>query len=450
MDVTSSRKGKSNLGYRDNLYLDDSGLAFVPGSSSGVVKTRIGYSRTLKDTVTSYRGKRDTSQLDTPQLLLQAAAEYNAKPKYDTGHPFFSRKESQYVSHRRAVLRGIGGAYWNGPVIATVPYDVGQTYTGWSSADLSSLRFSDINLARGTTAIARCEPTKNPFSLSRAVLEALRDFPEIPIKALKDSRSKSEAARNLGSEYLNVVFGILPTVDDLYSLAKRVVNFSHIVEQYQRDLGRPVRRSYSFPTETISYKSMSGTSTQHGIYAGYLTGVNNTGVFYQANTPYVVSQQETVTEKYWFKGSFEYYLDPLFEKLGPAGEAVAMANQVLGFGGSVKTIWELTPWSWLIDWFFGVKDLLSITEKIANDSLVLRYGYLMRTSVRSYEVAISGLKPVSGMNNPTQFTTTTQIVEKQRVRSTPYGFGLNVGQFTGQQWAILAALGLTKAPKTLF
>lgn len=251
MDVTSSRRGKSNLGFRSGLYVKDTGLGYRPGSSSGVTEMSIGYSRALKDTVTSYRGKRDISKLDSPQLMLQAYAEENSKPRYDTGHPFFSRKESFYVSHRRAVLRGVNGAYWNGPVICQVPNDVGfSTYNGWDRADLSSIAFPAINLAKGTQAIARCEPTRNPFSLSRAVVEAVRDFPEIPIKALVGSRNKVEATQNVGSEFLNIIFGILPTIDDVYSLAKRVVNFGNIVEQYKRDLGRPVRRGYSFPEET--------------------------------------------------------------------------------------------------------------------------------------------------------------------------------------------------------
>jgi hypothetical protein len=39
---------------------------------------------------------------------------------------------------------------------------------------------------------------------------------------------------------------------------------------------------------------------------------------------------------------------------------------------------------------------------------------------------------------------------KERWKATPYGFGLNMAGFTDQQWAILAALGMTKSPRIAF
>jgi len=455
MDVTSTKRGKSNLPFRENSLLDVHGLVFVPTlASQGVQDVRLGYNRQLVDTVTSYRGKRDTTpSFDSPGDILSYYQEQNSKPKYDTGHSFFSRKESLYVSHRRVTLRGLKGAFYEGPILATVPYDIGQTYTGWGSQSLVSIKPASIDLGKGTTAISRCEPTRSTFSLVRAVVEAVRDFPEIPLKAIRGSKSKGEISQNLGSEYLNVVFGIVPTVQDLVSLATNVVTLGDKIEQFKRDLGRPVRRRYSFPENVVSTKSMQGTSVLHNSYAAYqnpaqaYTAMDS--AFYGKDTPYTVSQTESITEKYWFSGAFEYYLDPLLEKLGPAGEAYGLASQFLGLNLSLKTIWELTPWSWLVDWFLNTRDFISLAEKVANDSLVLRYAYLMRTSVLTNEIAIEGLKPVHP-NNPTNFTTTTQVIVKERVRGTPYGFGLNTNAFSLQQWAILGALGLTKAPKTLW
>jgi len=444
--IDSKRSGKSNI------RLDKSGttaatrLEFDPQfADRGVVESTIPYFQTLRSSVSSFRGKRDVGDVvETPGAIIKMNAENNSKPRYDTGHPFNARREELYTSHRRVVIRGPLGAFYEGPLLAGV--DIPSGYKNFGGSTWDSIVPPAIDLAKGTTAIAKCEPTRNPFSLNRAVTEAFRDFPEIPLKALVGSRSRHEAAQNLGSEYLNVVFGILPTVDDIVSLCKRVINFSHVLDQFQRDIGRPVRRTFAFP-ETTSYKSSSGKSSRIG--DGYVVGPQARYNFWKDGVPYKYTTEETYTEKYWFAGAFEYYLDPLLEKLGPAGDFVAKADQVLGLGSSIHTLWQLAPWSWLVDWFFNIGDLISVSEKLANDSLVLRYGYLMRTSSYTNVATTSGMTPLSA-GIPTSVSTTRRVTVKERVRSTPYGFGVSTNAFSEQQWAILAALGLTKAPKILF
>jgi hypothetical protein len=47
------------------------------------------------------------------------------------------------------------------------------------------------------------------------------------------------------------------------------------------------------------------------------------------------------------------------------------------------------------------------------------------------------------------FRNTYMVDQKERVRATPYGFGLDLGSLNPRQWAILASLGLTRAPQRL-
>jgi len=46
-------------------------------------------------------------------------------------------------------------------------------------------------------------------------------------------------------------------------------------------------------------------------------------------------------------------------------------------------------------------------------------------------------------------STSFRTTRKQRFRANPYGFARNPNSFSGKQWAILGALGLTKAPRRL-
>jgi hypothetical protein len=45
--------------------------------------------------------------------------------------------------------------------------------------------------------------------------------------------------------------------------------------------------------------------------------------------------------------------------------------------------------------------------------------------------------------------TRVMVEQKRRIKSTPFGFGLSPGSFTARQWSILAALGMTRGPRSL-
>lgn len=101
------------------------------------------------------------------------------------------------------------------------------------------------------------------------------------------------------------------------------------------------------------------------------------------------------------------------------------------------------PFSWLVDWFVGIQRSLDLYSAFESDGLVMPYGYLMKKSTRTTIVSLGKLTHVSGFTK--QLSSSFRIVRKERVRATPFGFGLNTSSFSAKQWAILAALGLTRS-----
>jgi len=124
------------------------------------------------------------------------------------------------------------------------------------------------------------------------------------------------------------------------------------------------------------------------------------------------------------------------------------ANHLLGLDLTAEVLWNLAPWSWLSDWVANTGDNISNASAFQQDGLVLRYGYLMvhretyqtRRMDAVYDVRGNALLPGSIV-----LTTTS----KTREPATPYGFGIDTSSFTGHQWGILGALGMTKAPNLL-
>ena len=121
--------------------------------------------------------------------------------------------------------------------------------------------------------------------------------------------------------------------------------------------------------------------------------------------------------------------------------AATRASVLLGIELTPEVLWNLTPWSWAADWFANMGDVLSNVSDFANDGLVMHYGYMMETShvTHTYDLHGHGL---NGVESP--LTLTFENIQKQRIKASPFGFGLTWESFTPRQLAILAALGISR------
>jgi len=107
-----------------------------------------------------------------------------------------------------------------------------------------------------------------------------------------------------------------------------------------------------------------------------------------------------------------------------------------------ETLWDLTPWSWAVDWFSSFGDVLHNVGDWAKDGLVMKYGYVMEHSSVTDAYTWAGPSGFISRVNPTPLTVVSET--KQRRKATPFGFGLTWSAFTKRQAAILVALGITK------
>jgi hypothetical protein len=150
--------------------------------------------------------------------------------------------------------------------------------------------------------------------------------------------------------------------------------------------------------------------------------------------------ERKVTTRRWFSGAFTNYVPPSAEFGG-----LSAATKLLGLDLTPEVIWEVTPWSWAVDWFTNAGSIISNYTAFEIDGLVMRYGYIMEhvVSVNSYyhEGPTGTIFGDAARPPVMEFVTET----KSRRRATPYGFGLDMGALSGFQQSIIAALGLSRA-----
>jgi hypothetical protein len=290
--------------------------------------------------------------------------------------------------------------------------------------------FPDAN-EYGTTAISRVNPGKSAASLSTALGEIMKDkLPHLP--GVQSWSQRSGNAKKAGSEFLNVQFGWLPLVNDVKDVAGGVLEFDTLLRQYIRDSGRKVRRRYSFPTQ------IERSSFDMGMRWPYDMG-NNTDLYSGRQQGRVTLTVETI-RNIWFSGAFTYHIPKEFLS-GDLGRAALGAQKVLGLELTPEVLWNLTPWSWAVDWFSNAGDVVSNVSHMATGGTVMQYGYIMCHTVTKHTYTMASPGNFLGVTPP-PFTLIRET--KVRQRANPFGFGVSWDGLTPLQAAIAAAIGVTR------
>lgn len=400
-------------------------------SGSGVIPDR--------ESVYSFRsGSRGPSEGDT---LIQDSSIWTPASTYtpfDNGHEFWTTKQKLEHFPREGFSFWKSGYHYRlvGPILIQ---GIQSTLAGNLPGVPTKMANNDVALY-GTRAIQATAPTKPRGSLSQFLGELQRDG--VP-SLLGDSLFKSGKLRSSSDEWLNLQFGWKPFISDLDKILRSVKSSSKLVQQMRRDSGRIVRRRFSFPmTQTVT-----GTSYD-AQYADLIMGIPY--VYWTA--PRDGSKPLTITDRtttrVWFSGAYTYYLDLGDSYVSRFKRYEQLANQLLGTRLNAAVLYELAPWSWLVDWFTDLGVVMNNASRLTEDGLVIHHGYLMRHTVVRRTVEARAL--FGDEQRPRTFTNLYTSERKERVKATPYGFGVDMSSLTPWQWSILGALGMTKAPRIAF
>jgi len=354
----------------------------------------------------------------------------------DVGGEFFTK--SQFVDHVSFVQHANTKA-WYGDTEYTYsgPFVAGYGYGAPSFDYVSGPARNELN-ALGTTAIARTIPTNPSADVSVFLGELLREgLPSLIGSQFAKSGILTGAAR----EFLNFEFGIKPVISDVRKIANAVVRSEKILRQLKRDSGRNVRRRYEFAIEPPVVESEG---------PGYAEAYPNPPLSWTTGPGYRSFGRAYKTSRSWFSGCYTYHFELGDKSQSWLEEHAQKAKYLLGIELTPEVLWNLSPWSWLVDWVSNVGDIFHNVSAFADDGLVLRYGYLMNHFKQVHQANIHNLYVYNGYGNPVlkvgdSLESLYGVEVKQRIQATPYGFGLSLDGFDLRQWAILGALGISRS-----
>jgi hypothetical protein len=418
------------------------------------------YRRRLTTKVVEEFGSPETETLAGVKHL-QGTQETTSEnhPDWSTSSASGEDVGGHFITKRQYALCPVGQAHIDtGWVNPDINYERRYVYDGPIMLDEVAIpsktpfppyaNSSDAALdAFGTTAIARCAPTQPTANLATALLEVYREgLPKMIGKDLwqENTQKAMDLKRNASSasgEFLNVEFGWLPLVADVQDFVKAVRTMDKRLLQFVRDNGKPVRRRFEFPPES----SVSETV----VTANAVPRLGSNGANYLNFTatprPQVLRRRETTINR-WFSGAFVYHLKDTYIREIYAGhvDKFQIYRKIFGTDLTPEVIWELAPWSWAVDWFSNVGDVISNASMWSSNGLVLKYGYIMEHSVVRDTYTFVGPTHIRGGSTARPPDIYLHSEVKMRRRATPFGFGLSMGGLTTLQKSILAAVGLSR------
>lgn len=299
-------------------------------------------------------------------------------------------------------------------------------------------------LSAGTEAMARSNPQKADVLLP-AFLGELRDFPSTVsgvvqlagftgsfLRKVDNLRSLPDLVRTNGSEFarqiangnLNWRFGISPMVGDVRKLFK----FAEMTERryrYFRKLrdGKVLSRNVTLYSNILRYdQPVTTISSQYGTLIRAVPQVSHS-VKEWASVRWIAPSGPNLPSD-----------DDALRRIA-RHSALGMTSQHL-----LETAWELTPWSWLGDWFSNFGDFVKAT----NNSLGIRAGTmcLMRHTIDRVDYRITQ-KPAG--STITGVPSRWREVKRRHVVGTPLAFPLlSLPVLSTGQWSILGSLSVAR------
>ena len=151
---------------------------------------------------------------------------------------------------------------------------------------------------------------------------------------------------------------------------------------------------------------------------------------------------ETLWTKRWFDGSFT----SLFEYPDIPAEWYTKAKALVQMDLTPEVLWELAPWSWLVDWVFKIQSTIRSNNVAVDKLIVMNYGYVMERSIfRSMFKGRLFKYNSYGLTSPERFFLDTEDIYLTRMRANPFGFQASApSALSADQLKILVALGLSR------
>lgn len=291
--------------------------------------------------------------------------------------------------------------------------------------------------AWGATGWKKFKPAK-PIADVGVMLGESRELPRQFSEAVKSLKALAthplKSVRNMSfvsNQHLAYQFGWLPLMHDLEKCYKALKNTDSWLKRVRKYNGEWEHRGGTVSTGSGCVKTGSASIIP-------IPNLNNA-------PPEGVSTGDIYCSwgyRVWFSAWFKYYI----ADFDSATTQLRLKSRIWGLTNTPTIVWNLLPWSWLVDWFSNLGD--NIDNLIPIDGLVAKMPCVMRHTWTRYDVRVTQ-RYKTGLNATSYVTHSAENYKyyesKSRGTASPFGFGLSDSDLSIRQLSILAALGVQRS-----
>lgn len=315
--------------------------------------------------------------------------------------------------------------------------------TRWDDAGFRTPNHFGTASSYGATGWAKARPGRPGADLA-VFLGEFREVPRMLASTANFFHNSWKAAmsgvqktsKHAADSWLAANFGWLPFVSDLRKFARTHGNIERRIQQLRRDNMRWVRRERTVKVEKVVDNPIVYGSLPY-LYPNNFGSIYD--IEYYRNWTRCSGSTEirkTAESDFRFVGRFRYWIPNINSSQWEA----SARRRLYGGGLTPSVVWNLTPFSWLVDWYSNLGDVISNLDNDLAENLVASYAYLVGSS--SINTVISMSQP--NWTVPFRDTWTHRCILKERVPASPFGFALSSDSFSARQWSLLSALGLQR------
>lgn len=296
----------------------------------------------------------------------------------------------------------------------------------------------------------RTAPTSDQISMSAIIGELREGLPAL-IPAFLTTGSKRNfkstlkrqtgRARDAGSDYLNVQFGWIPLLSDVRKIATALAVATAAITGSNLETHR--RRTKPEKDSTVS-----GTTSTLNLALRHQSDTFDTGGTNLSTSIGGLLYSVWFSQRHEIDYSFEGEWIRLPEGQKDYSSYLTKLDELMRWDITPMDLWQLAPWSWLVDWFFDIGGQLDAWNSATSNRILSLYAYGMRDERLTTTVIVSNIRGSTAdyrYSGPSSVFSQTLARRRQRVKANPFGFIPDpLHQLSAGQLAILGALGLTK------
>jgi hypothetical protein len=314
---------------------------------------------------------------------------------------------------------------------------------------------SDLNNLLAAAHKAILPQVKSELSLLNSLVE-LKDFRTLPRTLARLSGlnlasrwSKSQTlraviraraganARAVADSHLQWQFNILPLLSDIGGIRTALLRTQRRINDLVTRQGRVNKRHFIVPLTELS--DSETTYTEHTVTTGPVPIPPHSASFFRSQSGLDIKyryRRQVMQTSSKFHVEIEYNYN--YSDYQTANAQLLGLLDALGVNFNPAIIWNAIPWSFVVDWVFGVSRFLNQLS-IGNMSPVINIRRALWSVVRSRRILLSltGAGSVP-LDRPTFYDTPVSLLYEQAYRRQPYAIttnsisssGLNLKEFS--------------------